>query len=114
MKDSKGNVVKKTTKKEIKNIGNGTDAIIDVDNNTAIINKIGAAKPKGMQATINNKVLSQLKEANNGKDLLLTMIVKDKDGNKRYSVECQHRRPDPEKIGCTSTKRTAKQASCFW
>ena len=42
---------------------------------------------KGMQATINNKVLSQLKEANNGKDLLLTMIVKDKDGNKRYSVE---------------------------
>ena len=87
VKDSKGNVVKKTTKKEIKNIGNGTDAIIDVDNNTAIINKIGAAKPKGMQATINNKVLSQLKEANNGKDLLLTMIVKDKDGNKRYSVE---------------------------
>ena len=87
VKDSKGNVVKKTTKKEIKNIGNGTDAVIDVDNNTAIINKIGAAKPKGMQATINNKVLSQLKEANNGKDLLLTMIVKDKDGNKRYSVE---------------------------
>ena len=87
VKDSKGNVVKKTTKKEIKNIGNGTDAIIDVDNNTAIINKIGAAKPKGMQATINNKVLSQLKEANNGKDLLLTMIVKDKDGNKHYSVE---------------------------
>ena len=87
VKDSKGNVVKKTTKKEIKNIGNGTDAIIDVDNNTAIINKIGAAKPNGMQATINNKVLSQLKEANNGKDLLLTMIVKDKDGNKRYSVE---------------------------
>ena len=87
VKDSKGNVVKKTTKKEIKNIGNGTDAIIDVDNNTAIINKIGAAKPKGMQATINNKVLSQLKEANNGKNLLLTMIVKDKDGNKRYSVE---------------------------
>ena len=86
-KDSKGNVVKKTTKKEIKNIGNGTDAIIDVDNNTAVINKIGAAKPKGMQATINNKVLSQLKEANNGKNLLLTMIVKDKDGNKRYSVE---------------------------
>ena len=86
-KDSKGNVVKKTTKKEIKNIGNGTDAIIDVDNNTAIINKIGAAKPKGMQATINNKVLSQLKEANNGKNLLLTMIVKDKDGNKHYSVE---------------------------
>ena len=87
VKDSKGNVVKKTTKKEIKNIGNGTDAVIDVDNNTAIINKIGAAKPKGMQATINNKVLSQLKEANNGKNLLLTMIVKDKDGNKRYSVE---------------------------
>ena len=87
VKDSKGNVVKKTTKKEIKNIGNGTDAVIDVDNNTAVINKIGAAKPKGMQATINNKVLSQLKEANNGKDLLLTMIVKDKDGNKRYSVE---------------------------
>ena len=87
VKDSKGNVVKKTTKKEIKNIGNGTNAVIDVDNNTAIINKIGAAKPKGMQATINNKVLSQLKEANNGKDLLLTMIVKDKDGNKRYSVE---------------------------
>ena len=86
-KDSKGNVVKKTTKKEIKNIGNGTDAVIDVDNNTAIINKIGAAKPKGMQATINNKVLSQLKEANNGKNLLLTMIVKDKDGNKHYSVE---------------------------
>ena len=86
-KDSKGNVVKKTTKKEIKNIGNGTSAVIDVDNNTALINKIGAAKPKGMQATINNKVLSQLKEANNGKDLLLTMIVKDKDGNKRYSVE---------------------------
>ena len=87
VKDSKGNVVKKTTKKEIKNIGNGTNAVIDVDNNTAIINKIGAAKPKGMQATINNKVLFQLKEANNGKDLLLTMIVKDKDGNKRYSVE---------------------------
>ena len=87
VKDNKGNVVKKTTKKEIKNIGNGTDAVIDVDNNTAIINKIGAAKPKGMQATINNKVLSQLKEANNGKNLLLTMIVKDKDGNKRYSVE---------------------------
>ena len=87
VKDSKGNVVKKTTKKEIKNIGNGTDAVIDVDNNTAVINKIGAAKPKGMQATINNKVLSQLKEANNGKNLLLTMIVKDKDGNKRYSVE---------------------------
>ena len=87
VKDSKGNVVKKTTKKEIKNIGNGTSAVIDVDNNTALINKIGAAKPKGMQATINNKVLSQLKEANNGKNLLLTMIVKDKNGNKRYSVE---------------------------
>ena len=87
VKDNKGNIVQQTTQKEIKNIGNGTDAIIDVDNNTAIINKIGAAKPKGMQATINNKVLSQLKEANNGKNLLLTMIVKDKDGNKRYSVE---------------------------
>ena len=87
MKDNKGNTVQQTTQKEIKNVGNGTDAIIDVDNNTAIINKIGAAKPKGMQATINNKVLSQLKEANNGKNLLLTMIVKDKDGNKRYSVE---------------------------
>ena len=87
VKDNKGNTVQQTTQKEIKNIGNGTDAVIDVDNNTAIINKIGAAKPKGMQATINNKVLSQLKEANNGKDLLLTMIVKDKDGNKHYSVE---------------------------
>ena len=87
VKDNKGNTVQQTTQKEIKNIGNGTSAVIDVDNNTAIINKIGAAKPKGMQATINNKVLSQLKEANNGKNLLLTMIVKDKDGNKRYSVE---------------------------
>ena len=87
VKDNKGNIVQQTTQKEIKNVGNGTDAVIDVDNNTAVINKIGAAKPKGMQATINNKVLSQLKEANNGKDLLLTMIVKDKDGNKRYSVE---------------------------
>ena len=87
VKDNKGNTVQQTTQKEIKNIGNGTNAVIDADNNTAIINKIGAVKSKGMQATINNKVLSQLKEANNGKNLLLTMIVKDKDGNKRYSVE---------------------------
>ena len=93
--NSAGTTESITKEHEIENIGNKTNASVliekadngKVNNAEATVDKVGAAKPNGTQATITNKVLSQLKEANDGNDLNLTMTVKDKDGNKRYSVE---------------------------
>ena len=103
-KNSRGTEVEKTTttvingsgatesvtvEHDIPNIGNKTDASIRTEkdgNGIVTIDKVGTMKENGMQATFTNKVVSQLKEAA-GENLLLHMTVKDKDGNKRYSVE---------------------------
>ncbi len=103
-KNSRGTEVEKTTttvinssgatesvavEHDIPNIGNKTDASIRTEkdgNGIVTIDKVGTMKENGVQATFTNKVVSQLKEAA-GENLLLHMTVKDKDGNKRYSVE---------------------------
>lgn len=87
--NSSGATESVTVEHDIPNIGNKTDASIRTEkdgNGIVTIDKVGTMKEKGMQATFTNKVVSQLKEAA-GENLLLHMTVKDKDGNKRYSVE---------------------------
>lgn len=87
--NSSGATESVTVEHDIPNIGNKTDASIRTEkdgNGIVTIDKVGTMKEKGVQATFTNKVVSQLKEAA-GENLLLHMTVKDKDGNKRYSVE---------------------------
>lgn len=87
--DSSGATESVTVEHDIPNIGNKTDASIRTEkdgNGMVTIDKVGTMKENGVQATFTNKVVSQLKEAA-GENLLLHMTVKDKDGNKRYSVE---------------------------
>ena len=87
--NSSGATESVTVEHDIPNIGNKTDASIRTEkdgNGIVTIDKVGTMKENGMQATFTNKVVSQLKEAA-GENLLLHMTVKDKDGNKRYSLE---------------------------
>ena len=89
MINSSGATESVTVEHDIPNIGNKTDASIRTEkdgNGIVTIDKVGTMKENGVQATFTNKVVSQLKEAA-GENLLLHMTVKDKDGNKRYSVE---------------------------
>jgi hypothetical protein len=82
--------------KKIDNVGSNTNATVtiarDGDGNvqkaTAEIDKTGATKENGLQATFTKKVISQLKEAASDAagDLTITMVVKDESDNVHHSI----------------------------
>ncbi|MDD5952036.1 MAG: Ig-like domain-containing protein [Oscillospiraceae bacterium] len=93
-KDIDGNISQRYTEHEIKNIGNGTDAVLtldqDVDGNItgahATIDKTGATKSNGVQATFTKKVFSQLLELHDGA-MTIDMHVTNEKGELRYVVQ---------------------------
>jgi hypothetical protein len=94
--DTTGKTTSVTEEHKIDNVGNSTNAVITVakdgDGNvqeaTAEVEKTGATKENGVQATFTNKVVSQLKEAagDAAKDLTITMTVKDENGDDHHSI----------------------------
>lgn len=86
-----------TEEQVIENIGNKTDAVVTVEKNgsgevqnaEAVVEKTGATKGAAVQATITNKVVSQIVEAA-GEDaadvMSITINVTDEQGNDKYTV----------------------------
>lgn len=86
-----------TEEQVIENIGNRTDAVVTVEKNgsgevqnaEAVVEKTGATKGAAVQATITNKVVSQIVEAA-GEDaadvMSITINVTDEQGNDKYTV----------------------------
>lgn len=86
-----------TEEQVIENIGNKTDAVVTVEKNgsgevqnaEAVVEKTGATKGAAVQATITNKVVSQIIEAA-GEDaadvMSITINVADEQGNDKYTV----------------------------
>jgi hypothetical protein len=94
--DENGKTTSVTEEHKIENVGNATNAVITIEKDgagnvqeaIAEVDKTGATKENGLQATFTNKVISQLKEAagDAAKDLTITMTVKDEDGNEHHSI----------------------------
>jgi hypothetical protein len=91
-----GEVTGITENHDVAEIGNGTNATVTiakagdgtVTDATVEIDKTGATKENGVQATFTKKVMSQVNDilGDAADDAKITMSVKDEKGNDRYSI----------------------------
>jgi hypothetical protein len=94
--NSDGEVTGITENHDVAEIGNGTNATVTiakagdgtVTDATVEIDKTGATKENGVQATFTKKVMSQVNDilGDAADDAKITMSVKDENGNDRYSI----------------------------